>query len=115
MNAQHDPFGRAKVPRSTSRAGRVSLVAEVARALLEGRLPPAESRLFVAGALLAWLEHGGRVGSLERDHLRTAPPRSSTVTAAELWRRCSSRGETDDGGTGDHRQHHEQPEDVTST
>lgn len=97
----HDPFGRSALPADFSREGRVRLIAEVAEALLAGRLPGAAARLFVGGALQAWLREGGRCGALEREYLRVAAPRSSRHTASELWRRCSSsRGTTRDDGEG---------------
>jgi hypothetical protein len=92
-----DPFGRAQLPSDFTRADRVRLIAECADALLRGEPPSAAARMFVGGALAAWLADGGRCGSLERDFLRVAAPRSSRHTASELWRReCSSRGATDD-------------------
>lgn len=89
------------MPPGFDRAARVRMLAEVAEALLEGRLPARAAALFVAGAVRAWLEHGGRCGALEREYLRVAAPRSSRHTASELWRReCSSRGATHDGEPG---------------
>ena len=79
-----DPFGRSRLPATFDRAGRVQLVHECASALLRGELPGIEARLFLASALLSWLEHGGR---LERDYLQTASPRGSKATAAVLARR----------------------------
>lgn len=96
----HDPFGRSRLPVGFDRESRVRLIARAAEALLAGRLPDAPARLFLASALQAWLREGGRVGALERDYLRVAAPRSSRHTASELWRRCSSRGTTDDGALG---------------
>ncbi len=96
----HDPFGRSALPPTFDREGRVRLIAEAAQALIAGALPAAPARLFVAGALLAWLRDGGRVGALERDYLKVAAPRSSKHTASELWRRCSSRGTTGDDDNG---------------
>ncbi len=91
-----DPFGRAGLPADFSRADRVRLIAECADALVRGELPSVEARLFLGGAIAAWLARGGRVGDLERHYLRIAAPRSSRHTPSELWRReCSSRGTTD--------------------
>ena len=80
-----------------SRAQRVRLIGEVAEALLAGQMPKAEARLFLAGALQAWLRNGSRCGDLERVYLDVAAPRSSRLTAPVLWRRDSSSvGRTDD-------------------
>lgn len=68
------------------------LLGEAAEALLAGKLPSAEARLFLAGALSAWLREGGRLGALERDFLRVAAPHRSTHTPARLWARECSNG-----------------------
>lgn len=101
MPLPHDPFNRSRLPAGFDRADRVRLIAEAAEALLEGRMPDPAARMFVGGALVAWLRDGGRIGALERDFLKVAAPRSSRHTASELWRRqCSSRGATHDGELG---------------
>jgi hypothetical protein len=66
------------------------LVGQAAEALMHGRLPDAPARLFLAGALWAWLQRGG---SLEGDYLRVTAPAGSHHTPAVLWAR-SSRGAT---------------------
>jgi hypothetical protein len=65
------------------REGRVRLLGEAAKALLAGRLPEPEARLFLAGGLSAWLEGGG---DLVRDFWKVAAPRGSHRTAAALHR-----------------------------
>jgi hypothetical protein len=89
-----DPFNRIALPADFSRAGRVQLLGEAAQDLMSGRLPSPAARLFLAGALQAWLEHGGRVGELERVYLRTSSPERSRLTAPELWRRSCARTAT---------------------
>ena len=93
-----DPFGRSHLPPAFDRAARVRLIDELARALLEGREPSAAARLFVAGALSAWLRDGGRCGSLERDFLRVTQRERSKLTPQRLLARCASTATDDDGG-----------------
>lgn len=76
------------------------LLAEAADALLAGRLPDASARLFLAGALSAWLREGGRCGSLERDYLRVTQRERSTMTPQRLLARVSARRATDDAHDG---------------
>ena len=71
--------GRA--PRRYDRAGRIQLIGEAAQALLAGRLPERDAALFLAGALLSWLETGG---SLEREFLKVVKPKSHHTPAA-IW------------------------------
>jgi len=78
------------MPVAFTREDRVKLLAEVAEALLAGRLPAPAARLFVAGALDAWLRQGGRIGALERDFLKVAAPSRSTHTPARIWSRICS-------------------------
>lgn len=96
MSWDHDPFGRSSLPPAFDREARVRLLAEAAEALLAGRLPDPAARLFLAGALQSWLRDGGRLGALERDHLRVAAPHRSTMTAARLYARCSNGRATGD-------------------
>lgn len=86
MTQQHDPFGRSALPPAFSREDRVRLLREAAEALLAGRMPSGAARLFLAGALSAWLRDGGCVGALERHYLRVSPPRGSHKTPAALAR-----------------------------
>jgi len=82
-------------PAGLSREERVELLGRAARALLEGRLPDPSSRLFVAGAIVSWLESGG---DLVRDYWRIAAPRGSRSTPSVLWNaahRDERRGEDD--------------------
>ena len=71
-----------RAPRSTSREGRILLLAEVARALLDGREPSIEGRLFVGAALDAWL----RLGGAFEKHARVGAKRGSHRTAQALFR-----------------------------
>lgn len=97
----HDPFGRSQMPAGFSRADRVKLIAEAAAALLDGRLPEPAARLFVAGALDAWLRQGSRCGSLERDFLKVTQRERSTLTPQRLYaRECSARRATTDDEDG---------------
>lgn len=97
-----DPFGRSRPPPEFAagiidpeRARRVRLLAECFAALLAGKLPSLESRLFVSAGGMAWLEHGG---SLDKDHWRVRAPYGSHHGPAYMWRLMrdadgSSRGE----------------------
>jgi len=94
-NPLHDPFGRpVRVPGDFSREGRVALLAEVFRSLVEGRQPSREAALFVGGGGLSWLSEGG---DLLRDYWQVAAPRSSHHTPSHVWRELngSSGGATD--------------------
>ena len=62
-----------RAPRSTSREGRIELLAEVARALLDGRQPSREAASWLGSALTAWARAGGPI---ER-HLRITAKRGS--------------------------------------
>lgn len=78
-----DPFGRCvRAPGDFTRHGRIALLGDTAIALLSGRMPSDEGRVFLAGALLAWLRNGG---SLERDYFRTTPPQGSKLRADRVW------------------------------
>ena len=80
-----DPFGRpCALPAGMTREDRVQLLKVAADALMAGELPDAPARLFLAGALCAWLEQGG---SLEGKFLRVRPPRGSHHTPAALLRK----------------------------
>ncbi|MCL4182155.1 MAG: hypothetical protein KJ011_01755 [Burkholderiaceae bacterium] len=78
-----------------SREDRVRLIAEAAEALLDGRLPRPAARLFVGGALQAWLREGGRCGALERDFLKVTQRQRSRLSPQRLYARCA-RTATDD-------------------
>jgi hypothetical protein len=93
-----DPFNRSRLPpehatRDPARARRVRWIAEVAIALLEGRLPSAEARLFVAASLQTWLEIGGE---LVDDHLQVRGPRGSHASPQRLWQ-AMQRAHRDEG------------------
>jgi hypothetical protein len=91
-------LGGSVLPEGFSRADRVRLLGECARALLRGELPSDEARLFVAGGLSAWLEQGG---SLTRDFWRVSAVAGSHHTECYVWRSmCSSRGATDEDDVG---------------
>lgn len=94
----HDPFGRSSLPAGFDRAERVRLIAEAAAALLRGELPAPAARLFLAGALSAWLREGTRCGSLERDFLRVTPRERSTLTPQRLLAQSSASRATPDTG-----------------
>ena len=99
MTLPHDPFGRSRLPSAFTREDRVRLLAEAAEALLRGEMPAPAARLFLAGALTAWLREGGRCGSLERDYLRVTQRERSKLTPQRLFARCA-RTTTGDQGAG---------------
>jgi len=99
MPLPHDPFNRSRLPVGFDRADRVRLIAEAAEALLEGRMPDPAARLFLGGALRAWLTDGGRVGDLERRYLKVTQRERSTLTPQRLFAR-SARTATPDGELG---------------
>lgn len=80
---------RGRAPRKYDRQGRVALIAEAARALLDDKMPSLEAAQFLGGALLAWLERGG---SLERDYLKVAAKAGSHHTPAALWQALPETG-----------------------
>jgi len=96
----NDPFGRTRLPGDFSREGRIALLDEVFRALVDGRMPSREAALLVGGGGLSWLSQGG---DLLRDYWRISAPAGSHRTPAAVKRElsCSSRGTTDsdDAGT----------------
>lgn len=71
-----------RAPRSSSRKGRVALLAECAEALLGGKAPSPEAAAFVGSAIVGWLQAGG---SLE-GHLRVGAPRGSHHRPQVLYR-----------------------------
>lgn len=84
MDRGPDPFAilaGARAPAELPREDRVRLLGEAAQALLEGRMPSDKARLFLGGALVAWLARGG---DLERDYLRVRQ-RGSHRTPSKLW------------------------------
>jgi hypothetical protein len=72
----------ARPPAGFTREDRVRLIGEAAEALLAGRMPEPAARVFLAGALVAWLENSG---DLARDFLRVTKPKSHRTPAA-IWR-----------------------------
>jgi hypothetical protein len=94
MSLPADPFGRARVPRTTTRAGRVALLQELADALLEGRLPSAEARCWFGATVQGWLEGPG--GELD-DALGIRAPRGSHHTPQALARRSSAMSDSGAG------------------
>ncbi len=86
-----DPFGRVRAPTTFDRAGRIRLVGVAATALATGQPVPREAAAFLGGAILAWLDAGGRVGDLEREHLRVTGPERSRKTPGRVWASCCAR------------------------
>lgn len=96
-----DPFGRVQPPievqagvKDVERARRVRLLAECFMALIEGRMPSDEARLFTASGGLSWLQLGG---SIDRDYWKVRAPNGSHHSPAYMWRLlrdASSQGET---------------------
>ena len=86
---RNDPFGRNRLPPDFDRERRIALLGESASALLAGELPSIEERMFLGGALHAWLSLGG---SLERDFLRVVKPKSHH-TPARVWARLQAKPE----------------------
>lgn len=68
---------------AAERARRVHLLGTAFDALLAGQLPPADARLFLAGAGRAWLEQGGRL----EDYLKVVAPKGSHLNPKNIWRR----------------------------
>lgn len=66
------------------RERRVAMLGTFAQAVMAGELPSAESAMFIAGAIQAWLRQGG---SLERAHLKVSARRGSHATPASIWAR----------------------------
>jgi hypothetical protein len=112
-----DLFGRSRLPADFSREGRVRLIAEAAAALLDGRLPDAPARLFLGGALQAWLREGGRCGALERDYLRVTQRERSRLTPQRLFARCArtATDADDDATMNADAIHHERDDDDART
>ena len=96
----YDPFGRSSLPAGFSREDRIRMIDAVAKALLAGDMPEPAARVFVAGALSAWLREGGRCGSLERDFLRVTQRERSTMTPQRVHARASACRATGDEGGG---------------
>ena len=84
---------KAPVSLGVEREDRVRLIGECAKSLIEGKLPPTPARLFVAGALLSWLEGGG---DLAKDYLRVVKAKSRR-TASAIWRELHHSDEADHG------------------
>lgn len=82
-------------PSALSREGRIALLGRAARALLDGKVPDAEARLFLGGAVLSWLREGG---NLERDFFKVIRPKSH-VTVQRVWARIEAH--PDDGESPD--------------
>ena len=99
----------AQAPGVLDRRGRIRLIGEGAKALLDGRLPGRESALFIGGALLSWLQTGG---SLERDFLRVVKAKSHH-TPDVLWRFISDERQATDGSATMAATSPEQDHDVT--
>jgi hypothetical protein len=87
------------------REDRVALLGQCAQALLAGKLPDAPARLFVGGALMAWLQGGG---DLSRDYFRITK-RASRRTATAIWREIQN-GHHDDARHPDESQPHDSDE-----
>jgi len=92
----NDPFARNQLPAAATattftREDRVATFGRVMQALLDRRLPDAADAFFVGGAGMAYLEHGQRVGDLERIYLRVTPERGSHFTVAAVWARIKRR------------------------
>ena len=102
MSLPPDPFNRVRLPGDFSRAGRIALLAEAFKALVDGRQPSREAAMFVGAGGMAWLQEGGRIGALERDYWRVAAPERSTATPARVYAQldASARRGTADIGDG---------------
>lgn len=85
MTTRHDPFARSRIPTELDRVGRVAMVREVARSLIDGRMPSRGAALFVAGALLSWLADSEQRRDLVRDYLRLRACRGSRWTPQEIF------------------------------
>jgi hypothetical protein len=94
MSLPLDPFGRTAAPAGFTREDRVRLIGAAAEALLHGRLPDPPARLFLAGAIIGWLQRGG---SLEGDFFRVTAPAGSHLTPSKLWLLARNDVEPDSG------------------
>jgi hypothetical protein len=77
--ALHGARAPRELTRELTREGRVELIGEAARVLIETRT---KAGLFAGGALLTWLERGG---DLARDYFKVTKPKSHR-TARAIWR-----------------------------
>jgi hypothetical protein len=102
----NDPFGRVQLPVGFTREDRIQMVGQAAEALLHGELPAAPARLFVAGALTAWLQRGG---DLERDYFKVSAPAGSHRTPAALYALLARSDAKHDGGHDGHIVNHHHP------
>lgn len=80
-------YGRSRAPLALSIEGRVALISQAAQALLNDQPPPKEARLFLGGALSAWLARGG---DLSRDFLKVVIPKSHR-TASRIFQELQSQ------------------------
>lgn len=78
-------LGGSRPPLASLREGRIELLGRAAEALLAGRLPEPEARLFLAGALVAWLEGEGPLEAVLRVNRR-----GSHETPQRIWARLIS-------------------------
>lgn len=94
---QSAALGIARAPRRYDRQGRVELLAEVFKALLENRAPSREAALFVGGGGLSWLQQGG---DLCKTFWKVTGEAGSHRTPTHVWRELSessSRGRQESG------------------
>lgn len=92
-NTMHDPFNRSKMPASFDREGRVRLLGEAFKAMLDGKPLSQEAAMFLGGAGLSWLENGG---SFEKVYLQVVRPKSHRTPSA-IWREIAHANERQDG------------------
>ena len=87
----------SQLPAGHEREQRVRWIAETGQALKRGELPSLEARVFVGGALMAWLQEGG---DLCREYFRVVKPKSHH-TAAFIYRRLNAHQDERQDGDAD--------------
>lgn len=87
-------LGGARAAEASTREGRVVVIGEAMRAMLEGRPLSAAARGLLGGAIAVWFDQGGAL----EDYLRVNAPRGSHRTPQRIWAALIAderRGETE--------------------
>lgn len=86
----------ARAPAGLTREDRVRMLAEVSRAMLDGKTPSRAAALFVGGAIRAWLERGGDL----ENYLRIRRRGSHVTPQRLLARLIGDDAEREEGAVG---------------